>query len=295
MENHSLDKIVMPAFVKSSPDLVLTSERVLENLLISECHYGHLHGDYMHQVQEHLLPHHRKIVTDWMLEVCEEQNCSPQVFLSSVQYLDRVLSQHPVKTGELQLLASACLLLSSKLHDPHPLSLYNLVVYTDCSISMPELQSMEMMVLEKLRWELASPTSGQFLSIILANMENILSNQVLSLVQKHAGTFLALAATEYRFYNVKPSLLASVSIISAVGGLVAGMDHRLMDCMAGMVRTDQVYLSKISEEFKKSVAEWINIASSSDDLIEDNHAIDENRNEMKLNYSNFGNLLEVAS
>ena len=204
------DKVRRPPFVASHPDPVLLHTKVLHNLLISECKYSPSSQDYMHQVQPHLAPHHRKIVTDWMLEVCEEQNCSPQVFLSSVQYLDRVLSQLPVKTGQLQLLASACLLLSSKLHDPHPLSLYNLVVYTDCSISMPELQSMEMMVLEKLRWELASPTSGQFLSIILANMENILSNQVLSLVQKHAGTFLALAATEYRFYNVKPSLLVRI-------------------------------------------------------------------------------------
>ena len=208
-ENFCLRKIVKPAFVKPCADLVLISGRVLENLLISECHYDHLHGDYMQHVQEHLLPHHRKIVTDWMLEVCEEQNCSPQVFLSSVQYLDRVLSQIPIKTGQLQLLASACLLLSSKLHDPRPLSLYNLVVYTDCSISIPELQSMEMMVLEKLRWELASPTSSQFLAIILSNLENILSNQVLSLVQKHASTFLSLAATEYKYYMVRPSLLVS--------------------------------------------------------------------------------------
>ena len=53
---------------------------------------------------------------------------------------------------QLQLLASACLLLASKLHDPRPMSLLNLVVFTDCSISVPELQSMEMLVLEKLRY-----------------------------------------------------------------------------------------------------------------------------------------------
>jgi hypothetical protein len=199
-----------PKFVKSCADLVLTSDRVLVNLLISECNFSLPNGDYMQQVQEHLAPHHRKIVTDWMLEVCEEQKCSPQVFLSSVQYLDRVLSQLSIKTEQFQLLASACLLLSSKLHDPQPLSLYDLVIYTDCSISMPELQSMEMKVLKNLKWELASPTACQFLELILANFESILSNHILSLVQKHAGTFLSLAATEYRFYNVKPSILVRI-------------------------------------------------------------------------------------
>ena len=87
-------------------------------------------GDYMHKVQRDLVPSHRKIVTDWMLEVglynydiggwtcyvecyflkmepffhenifcqvTEEQECSPQVFLSAVQYLDRVLACLPIK------------------------------------------------------------------------------------------------------------------------------------------------------------------------------------------------------
>ena len=198
-----------PHFTHSSPDPVLHSGRVLQNLLLQECLYCPLSPDYMEEVQEYLAPHHRKIVTDWMLEVCQEQKSYPQVFLSSVQYLDRVLSLLSIKTGQLQLLASACLLLSSKLHDPRPLSLCDLVVYTDSSISLPELQSMEMLVLEKIRWELASPNTSQFLNIFLAKLEETISSQVLFLVQKHAETFLALAATEYKFYNVKPSLLVS--------------------------------------------------------------------------------------
>ena len=204
------DAVKRPKFLPSLPDPVLHSTRVLHNLLLSECLYSStISKDYMKEVQEYLAPHHRKIVTDWMLEVCQEQKCSPQVFLSGVQYLDRVLSVLPIKTGQLQLLASACLALSSKLHDPHPLSLHHLVVYTDCSISMTELQDMEMMVLEKIRWELASPNTSEFLDIILANLEQTISSQVINLVQKHAQTFLALAATEYRFYNVRPSVLVS--------------------------------------------------------------------------------------
>ena len=204
------DAVKRPKFIPSLPDPVIHSTRVLHNLLLSECLYSStVSKDYMKDVQEYLAPHHRKIVTDWMLEVCQEQKCSPQVFLSGVQYLDRVLSVLPIKTGQLQLLASACLALSSKLHDPHPLSLHLLVVYTDSSISMTDLQDMEMMVLKKIRWELASPSSIQFLDIILANMEETLSSKIFSIVQKHAQTFLALAATEYRFYNIRSSVLVS--------------------------------------------------------------------------------------
>ena len=239
---YSTDKVVKSTFVKSCPDLVLTSDRVLVNLLLSECDYGQLQGDYMQHVQEHLAPHHRKIVTDWMLEVCQEQECSSQVFLSSVQYLDRVLSQLSIKTEQFQLLASACLLLSSKLHDPRPLSLYDLVIYTDCSISVPQLKSMEMTVLKNLRWELASPTAGEFLELILTNMGNILSKEVLFFVQKNAGTFLTLAATEYKFYKIKPSILASAAIISTLNqeGITNRVDHSLVSWLAGLLRTQKV-------------------------------------------------------
>ena len=204
------DAVRRSDFIPSLPDPVLHSARVLHNLLQSEILYSSsVCKDYMKDVQEYLAPHHRKIVTDWMLEVCQEQKCSPQVFLSGVQYLDRVLSVLPIKTGQLQLLASACLALSSKLHDPHPLSLHLLVIYTDNSISMTDLQDMEMMVLKKIRWELASPNTLQLLDIILANLEETLSKNITALVHKNAQTFLALAATEYHFSNVRPSVLVS--------------------------------------------------------------------------------------
>ena len=207
------DAVRRSDFIPSLPDPVLHSARVLHNLLQSEILYSStVCKDYMKDVQEYLAPHHRKIVTDWMLEVCQEQKCSPQVFLSGVQYLDRVLSVLPIKTGQLQLLASACLALSSKLHDPHPLSLHLLVIYTDSSISMTDLQDMEMMVLKKIRWELASPNTLQLLDIILANLEETLSKHVTALIHKNAQTFLALAATEYNFSNVRPSVLVSCTI-----------------------------------------------------------------------------------
>ena len=205
-------KVRKTKFVNPSTDLVLLSGRVLDNLLVSEQLHDQLHGDYMEHVQECLAPHHRKIVTDWMLEVCQEEECPPQVFLSSVQYLDRVLSQLSIKTKQFQLLASACLLLSSKLHDPRPFSLHDLVIYTDCPISVQDLQVMEMTVLKHLRWELATPTSAEFLELIFANMgmKNFLSKSQIIIIHKHSASLLALAATEYKYYNIRPSVLVSL-------------------------------------------------------------------------------------
>ena len=252
-----------PQFVPSMRDPVLVTERVLAALLDTETKYLPSVGDYMHHVQGDLVPHHRKIVTDWMLEVTEEQECSPQVFLSAVQYLDRVLACLPIKRTQLQLLASACLLLASKLHDPRPLSLLNLVVFTDCSISVPELQSMEMLVLEKLRWELAAPTAAQLLTLLAARMEHLLSSQVLAIVQRHAATFLALAATEYSFHQVRPSLMVSAAILTAIHGLCPAICRQtgftnLLSSLTGAKLADLVVLER---QLQVRVQGWMAVAT----------------------------------
>jgi len=251
-------------FVRAKPDPVLSTERVLAALLASETKYLPEVGDYMHKIQRDLVPSHRKIVTDWMLEVTEEQECSPQVFLSAVQYLDRVLACLPIKRTQLQLLASACLLLASKLHDPRPMSLLNLVVFTDCSISVPELQSMEMLVLEKLRWELAAPTSAQLLALLMARMEHLLSSQVLSIVQSHASTFLSLAATEYSFHHVRPSLLVSASILTAIHGLCPEISSAtgFQNLLCNMVGARMHELVLLVRQLEVRVANWIKAATN---------------------------------
>ena len=67
-----------PMFVRSHPDpALLTDTRVLANLLVTESHHMRLRvRDYMAVVQELITPHHRKIVTDWMLEVCQVNEIS---------------------------------------------------------------------------------------------------------------------------------------------------------------------------------------------------------------------------
>ena len=48
--------------------------------------------DYFRHVQADIKPHMRKIVADWMLEVCQELCCQPEVFCLAVNYMDRFLA-----------------------------------------------------------------------------------------------------------------------------------------------------------------------------------------------------------
>ena len=71
-----------PLFVRSQPDPALLNDlRVLDNLLVSEAHHERRRvRDYMLSVQDRLTPNHRKIVTDWMLEVSySESKKSPLI------------------------------------------------------------------------------------------------------------------------------------------------------------------------------------------------------------------------
>ena len=58
----------------------------------------------------------RKIVSDWMLEVCQELCCPPEVFCLAMNLMDRFLAKTRIEKSQLQLLGAVCLFLSSKLN-----------------------------------------------------------------------------------------------------------------------------------------------------------------------------------
>ena len=55
-------------------------------------HHAPTSKNYFNSIQTDLKPHMRKEVANWMLEICEEENCAPQVFCLAINYLDRFLS-----------------------------------------------------------------------------------------------------------------------------------------------------------------------------------------------------------
>ena len=131
--------------IQSSEDPILIQDpRVLNNLIKRQSPSKNPKNpevivDFFQTIQSEVKPHMRKIVCDWMLEVTEEQQCQPDVFHLAVQYLDRYLSVKPVKKNQFQLIAAVCMFLASKFKETCPLSAEHLVVYTDYSISIPDI------------------------------------------------------------------------------------------------------------------------------------------------------------
>ncbi|KAF4079500.1 hypothetical protein AMELA_G00178780 [Ameiurus melas] len=195
---------------------IFSDDRVLQSLLTIEDMFLP-QAPYFQRVQKDLQPYMRRVVATWMLEVCEEEDCEQEVFLLAVNYLDRYLSVVPTKKSCLQLLGAVCLFLASKLKSYQPLSAKKLCLYTENSITCQELLTWELMVLGKLKWNLAAVTPHDFIEHILRKLP--LPEDRVELIRKHAQTFIALCATDHSFVMYTPSMIATGSIGAAVCGL----------------------------------------------------------------------------
>ena len=192
-----------PAFINTCQDQVLSEDRVLENLFIAESFYVKSNR----QSVPHFLSEHRRLLTEWMLDVCQVNQNSNQVFLSAVSLLDKITSLLHVKSSQLQGLAAACLCISSKIRDPRPLTFQAFLGLP--GLSLTSLQDMELTVLARLGWDLASPTSLDFLLPIWSRISrgDDFPKNMMRQIFRNAETFLVLAATESKYCQRNPSLM----------------------------------------------------------------------------------------
>uniref|UniRef100_A0A2H1W223 SFRICE_017605 n=1 Tax=Spodoptera frugiperda TaxID=7108 RepID=A0A2H1W223_SPOFR len=200
----------------AGPDRALDRDpRLLLNLLALERAHA-LHTDYFQNVQIDIQPFMRKVVTTWMLEVCEEQQCEEQVFPLAVSYMDRFLAQRAISRQQLQLLAVTAMLVASKFRQCHPLSVDLLCAYTDNTVFPQEVREWEVMLLQRLNWQLSIATAFDFVEPFLARVPWGRTNP---LVRTHALTLTSVCYTETEFLLVPASLIAAACITAAARGL----------------------------------------------------------------------------
>merc|ERR1711971_1222769 len=198
--------------------ILLNKPRVLDNMLKEEIFSSEELQDYFKTLQTEIKPRMRKIVTDWMLEVCEDSQCQPEVFYLSINYLDRFLSKVNIQKNQFQLVASVCIFIASKFSDVVPITSDRLSTYTDNSVSIEEIRDWELTVLNVLNWELSAVTSQSFLEHFINGLSLDKSFNLHS-VRRHAETLTTIAATEYKFLKLKPSIVAAACLSAACSGL----------------------------------------------------------------------------
>ncbi|XP_018581748.1 G1/S-specific cyclin-D2a isoform X1 [Scleropages formosus] len=245
----------MDTVIRAHPDPnILHDDRVLQSLLTIEERFIPQFS-YFKCVQKDIQPYMRRMVATWMLEVCEEQKCEEEVFPLAMNYLDRYLSVVPTKKCHLQLLGAVCMFLASKLKETRPLTAEKLCIYSDNSIRLQELLEWELVVLGKLKWNLAAVTPNDFIEHIVRKLP--LPMEKVALVRKHAQTFIALCATEFNFALYPPSMIATGSVGAAICGLQLDsgdqslLGDNLSDLLAKITNTEVDCLKECQEQIEQ--------------------------------------------
>ena len=73
----------------------------------------------------------RSILIDWLVEVVDEFQLSPQTLFLAVAYTDRYLSQVSIPRAKLQLVGTTCLYLASKFEEIYPPEIGEFAYITD--------------------------------------------------------------------------------------------------------------------------------------------------------------------
>lgn len=185
----------------------------------------------------------RSMVISWMVEVAAEFQLSQHTLHLSVASLDRFLSTtRAVPRTQLQLIAVACLLVSSKHEEEMHPSVSDLAAMAAHSFTAEDLVRMEALLLSSLKFCLAPPTSYTFLSIFKGLFS--LRPEIFSL----ATYYLELALMDYSLVSISPSLLAAGAValaaghygdgvvLRALGKLVPGINVQVSPCLGALQR-----------------------------------------------------------
>lgn len=236
---------------------ILSDDRVLQSLLTIEENFLPQYS-YFQRVQKDIQPFMRRMVASWMHEVCEEEKSNEDVFPLAINYLDRILAVMPAKKSYLQLLGAVCMFLASKIKDVRPLSAEKLCMYTDNSITPQELLNWELVVLGRLKWNMASVIPNDFIEHIIQRLT--LPKDKVAMVRKHTQTFIALCATDELLAMNPPSMIASGSMGAAVCGLQLDFNDsrlsrdNLTNSLAKITNTEVDCLRACQEQIERVLA-----------------------------------------
>ncbi|VDN05928.1 unnamed protein product [Thelazia callipaeda] len=161
-----------PSVLPLADKTVHCDDRCLENMFKAQSMRPML-GNCFITIQKDITAHHRQQVIDWIYDVCKEESCEPDVFVLAVSLMDRILCLHPFERNKLQAIAGACLFVASKVKAPIPLDADRIAYYTDGAVRMDQVLQGELLVLNKLNWDVSTSTALDFLDQVAARYSQL--------------------------------------------------------------------------------------------------------------------------
>ncbi|KAL5969838.1 G1/S-specific cyclin-D2 [Taenia solium] len=138
------------------------NENIVRDLLCDQLRY-HTLPAFCHRESMGQAIWMRRTLINWLREVCEHRNTEPEVLAHTVQLIDRYVSLADTDKRDYQLVGAACFFISSKLKETIPVSVDQIVRYTDFSITKQELFAKELLIGLTLQFDLTMITPVDFI------------------------------------------------------------------------------------------------------------------------------------
>lgn len=248
---------------------LLSDNRVLDSLMKLEEHYTPS-SDYFKIIQKEITPYMRRLVVQWMFEVCEEQRSEDDVFLLAVNIFDRFLSIVNIRKNQLQLLGTTCMFIASKSRETIPLTAEKLVIYTDNSVTLEELLNWEILVLNRLRWDINAVLPNQFLEYLLARLELPKCLDKDTDIRKPVLTYISICCTDFLFSNfTPPSMIAGASVCLTFKGLrdhygsMCPSHEKLIKIITELTAVDEDLLLECEQRMNQVIKDYLSDTSQS--------------------------------
>ncbi|XP_022966120.1 G2/mitotic-specific cyclin S13-7-like [Cucurbita maxima] len=106
----------------------------------------------------------RAILVDWLVDVHNKFELSPETFYLIINIIDRFLARKAVPRRELQLLGIGAMLIASKYEEIWAPEVNDFVCLSDRAYTNEQILMMEKRILGKLEWTMTLPTPYVFLA-----------------------------------------------------------------------------------------------------------------------------------
>ncbi|XP_033621866.1 G1/S-specific cyclin-E1, partial [Fukomys damarensis] len=123
-----------------------------------------------HFLQRHplLQPKMRAILLDWLMEVCEVYKLHRETFYLAQDFFDRYMAtQENIVKTLLQLIGISSLFIAAKLEEIYPPKLHQFAYVTDGACSGDEILTMELVIMQALKWRLSPLTIVSWLNVYM--------------------------------------------------------------------------------------------------------------------------------
>jgi len=108
--------------------------------------------------------------------------------------------------------------IAMKIFNPRKITLMSLSGLSRGEFSTRNIEEMEMLILEKLNWNVYPPTAASYVHIFISLMPPIRPSVKNTILQR-ACFFSELALFEYAFITERPSTIALAAVLNSIDGL----------------------------------------------------------------------------